>query len=166
MECSYIHNNDENSGVPSALRNSQLLFPCEGLVDLNNSVQRLDQHRDLGVFLSTDLSWTAHYEKICCNAYRSLYLIRRSFSSALPVNLKRDLYLALVRSQLIYCSQVWRPKLIKEILLLERKQRRATKIILNDYKSDYKSRLNSTRLLPLMYWFELQDIIFLVRTIQ
>ena len=64
------------------------------------SVQTLDQHRDLRVFLSTDLSWTAHYEKICCNAYRSLYLIRRSFSSALPVNLKHDLYLALVRSQL------------------------------------------------------------------
>ena len=51
----------------------------------------------------------------------------------------------------------------KEILLLERIQRRATKFILNDYKSDYKSRLNSTRLLPLMYWFELQDIYFLLR---
>ena len=49
------------------------------------SVQPLDQHRDHGVFISTDLSWAAHYEKICCNVYCSLYLIRRSFSSALPV---------------------------------------------------------------------------------
>ena len=65
------------------------------------SVKPLDQHDDLGVL--TDLPWTAHYEKIlCCISYRSPYLIHRSLSSALPVNLKRDLYLALVRSQLIY----------------------------------------------------------------
>ena len=122
--------------------------PNYTLEDYN--VQPLDQHRDLGVFLLTDLSWIAHYKKICCNGYCSLYLIRHSFSSALLVNLKRDLYLAVVKPQLTYCSQVWRPKPIKEILLLERIQRRGTKFILNDYKSDYKSRLNSTRLLPLM----------------
>ena len=53
--------------------------------------------------------------------------------------------------------QVWRPHLMKDILNLERIQRRATKYVLNDYTSCYKDRLINLRLLPLMYIFELQD---------
>jgi len=37
-------------------------------------------------------------------------------------------------------------------------QQRATKFILIDYDSDYKTRLVQLKLLPLMYFFELQDI--------
>ena len=51
--------------------------------------------------------------------------------------------------------------LIKDILLLERIQRRATKFTLNNYTTDYKSRLTELKLLPLMHLFELQDILFL-----
>ncbi len=49
-----------------------------------------------------------------------------------------------------YCSApLWRPHLSKGIQLLENIQRRATKFILNDFISDYKTRLTSLRLLPL-----------------
>ena len=51
------------------------------------------------------------------------------------------LYISLVRSKLIYSSQLWNPYLIKDIVMLERIQRRATKFILNDYTSSYKSCL-------------------------
>ena len=54
----------------------------------------------------------------------------------------------------------------KDILCLERVQRRATKFICNDFAMDYKSRLMSLRLLPLMTWLELQDIMFLVRCLK
>ena len=40
---------------------------------------------------------------------------------------------------------------MKDITVLEGVQSKATKFILNDYSSDYKSRLQSLRLLPLMY---------------
>ena len=49
---------------------------------------------------------------------------------------------------------------------LEQIQRRATKFILNDYDSDYKSRLQTVRLLPLMYHFELNDILFFINSIK
>ena len=62
--------------------------------------------------------------------------------------------------------QVWRPHLMKDILNLERIQRRATKYILNDYTSGYKDRLINLRLLPLMYIFELQDILFAIKSIK
>ena len=72
---------------------------------------------------------------------------------------KKLLYISLVRSQLIYCSQLWRPYLLKDIITLERIQRCATKFILNDYQSSYRFRLVKLHLLPLMYLFELYDVI-------
>ena len=76
------------------------------------------------------------------------------------------LYLTLVRSQLMYCTPIWRPYLQKDIQNIERIQRRATKFILNDYDSNYKTRLLTLKLLPLMYLFELQDIIFTVKSLK
>ena len=49
---------------------------------------------------------------------------------------------------------------MKDILTIEKIQRRATKFILNDFSSDYKSRLISLGLLPLMFLYELFDILF------
>ena len=72
----------------------------------------------------------------------------------------------MVRSQLLYCTQLWRPHLMKDILTLEQIQRRATKYLLNDYTSSYKTRLVKLRILPLMYLFELQDILFAIKSIK
>ena len=55
---------------------------------------------------------------------------------------------------------------MKDILNIERVQRRATKYVLNDYASDYKTRLLKLKLLPLMYFFELQDITFVVKSLK
>ena len=59
-------------------------------------------------------------------------------------------YVILVRSQLTYCSQLWNPYLIKDTVILEKIQRQATKFILSDYVSDYKTRLLKLDLLPLI----------------
>ena len=77
----------------------------------------------------------------------------------MSLQVKKTLYLTLVRPKLSYCSPLWRPYLIKDILLLERVQRRATKFILGDYSMDYKSRLTNLKLLPLMYTYELTDFV-------
>ena len=92
-------------------------------------------------------------------------MIRRNASSA-ALSVRKTLYLSLVRCHLSYCSQLWRPCLIKDIELLERVQRRATKFITGNYEVSYKDRLLSLGLLPLMYWFELLDIMFLVHTLK
>ena len=51
--------------------------------------------------------------------------------------------------------------MIKDTLTLEKVQRQATKFILNDYESDYKTRLLKLDLLPLMYILDFYDILFL-----
>jgi len=116
-----------------------------------------EQHKDLGVVVTSNLQWDSHIALISSKAYKKLGLLRRSFSSAVHINAKRSLYLLLIRSQLVYCSQIWRPYLLKDITLLERVQRRTTKFILNDFSSNYKSRLIALRLFPLMIFYELYD---------
>ena len=54
------------------------------------------------------------------------------------------------------------PHLLKDIITLERIQRRATSFILNDYYSSYKSRLIKLNLLPLMYLLDYHDLIFFI----
>ena len=66
----------------------------------------------------------------------------------------------------MYCSPIWRPNQIQHILLLEKVQRRATKFILSNSSLDYKARLVSLHLLPLMSWLELADIMLLVKHIK
>ena len=126
-------------------------------------IASLDHCRDLGVIFSNNLSWSLQYGAISAKAYRQLGLIRHTFSSSTSVRVKKLLYLSLVWSQIAYCSQVWRPHLIKNITSLERIQRRATRFILNDFSSDYRTRLISLHLLPLMYLYELLDVIFFVK---
>ena len=55
---------------------------------------------------------------------------------------------------------------MKDITQLERVQRTATKYIVQDRNQDYKSRLIALQLLLLMYWFELLNIMFLVKCIK
>ena len=114
--------------------------------DLSISNQHL--YHDFGVILTSNLSWNEHYKHLLSNAYRILSLIRRTFITTHCPQNKRTLCLLLVHSRLMYCSPVWRPQFIKDIKVIERVQRQATKFILDDYRSDYKSRLTSLNMLP------------------
>ena len=116
--------------------------------------------------MTDDLNWSSHYDYLCSRAYRTLGLLQRTFSFSLPVHANKQLYIALVRSQLSYCSPLWRPYLIKDITSLERIQRRATKFILGNRLAHYKDRLIALKLLPLMYYLELNDLFFSISNIK
>ena len=66
-------------------------------------------HKDLSITISTDLSWTNHYNRISKAAYKTLNLLQHSISKETPLSTKKLLYLSVVRSRLLYCSPVWRP---------------------------------------------------------
>ena len=114
----------------------------------------------------SNLSWTKHIETITSKAYRIFFLIKRTFSIASPTSTKKKLYQSLVLPILTYCSPVWRPHLIKDITVLEKVQRRATKYIVNDSSLNYKDRLTKLNMLPLMYLFESADIMFAVSSVK
>ena len=126
----------------------------------------LSNHKDLGIVIDNKLSWSAHYPLICINAYRALNFVRRIIGNSVPIQLKRSLCLTLVRSKATYCSQLWRPRLIKDITSLENIQRRSSKYIPNNYTMDYKQRLITLDILPLMYHYELQDLLYLIKQLK
>ena len=134
-------------------------FPNSSYTINDVTVPTVAQYKDVGVIISSNLSFTANLNRILSKAYNSLGMIKRAVPSNCSMALNRTLYLTLVRSQVTYCSQVWRPYHVQDTKALERLQRRATKYVLNNYQLDYKSRLISLNLLPLTLWMELQDIL-------
>ena len=133
------------------------------LID-NHAISISQEVPDLGIIVNNKLSFSPHYKSICSKAYKTLFMVRRTLRlTSAPVSIKKQIYLTLVRSKLTYCCQLWRPYLIKDITMLENVQRRATKFITSDNESDYKSRLLKLDLLPLMHWYELQDLLFLIK---
>ena len=125
-----------------------------------------DKEKDLGLVVSADLNWQSHYQLISSKAYKILGLLRRVFSNSILLSAKLSLYISLVRSQLLYCSPVWHPYLLKDIRALELVQRRATKFIVNNNDMDYRNRFLSLKLLPLMMEYEIADIMFLVKCLK
>uniref|UniRef100_A0A1X7TFU4 Reverse transcriptase domain-containing protein n=1 Tax=Amphimedon queenslandica TaxID=400682 RepID=A0A1X7TFU4_AMPQE len=93
-------------------------------------------------------------------AYNVLRMTKRLFPAATTPTVVIKLYLFPAVPILTYCSPVWRPSLVKNIVVLEQLQRRATKYILFDYQSDYKSRLSSLKLLLLSYRLEYIESVF------
>ena len=63
---------------------------------------------------------TLYYKTITSRAYKMLGLICRTLSSCHSTTTMTRLYVSLVRSQLFfYCTQVWQPHLMKDILNIE-----------------------------------------------
>ena len=56
--------------------------------------------------------------------------------------------------------------MIKDTIILEKVQRRATKFILAACTSDYKTRLLRLGILPLMHTLDLYDIMFFIKALQ
>ena len=54
----------------------------------------------------------------------------------------------------------------KDIINIEQVQSQITKYILNDYTTNYKSRMIQLQPLPIMYLFELQDIVFAITSLK
>ena len=140
---------------------------CDNEYFINmDPVSSTHQIKDLGIMFSSDLQWNLHYKNIISKAtYKMFYILRRTFTCPSTIA-RKHLYLTLVRSQLVYCSPLWRPYLIKDIEHFERLQRRVTKFILNNYDLDYKSRLLQCQILPLMYFLELNDILFFIKSLK
>jgi hypothetical protein len=125
---------------------------------VEQSATGYDGHRrGLGLCVSSNLKWKVQVRQQVSKAGKLLGYIRRNTMFMTDITPRRSLYLALVRSHFGYGSQIWAPQAIALINMLEKTQRRATKLILNFPFStdvDYRTRLISLHLLPVSYWHE------------
>ena len=120
------------------------------------------QSVDLGILVSDNLKWSPHIINIVARSNRMLGFLRRNCFHLTDVDAPRLLYLSLVRSHLSFGSEIWAPQgPSADLLRLEEIQRRATKFILQDYESSYVDRLKKLDFIPISYWHEIKDIVFL-----
>ena len=106
--------------------------------------------RDLGVLIQDNLKVSDQCQKAANNANRILGMINRTFNHK-SKHLVGTLYISLVRPHLDYCAQAWRPFLRKDIDLLEKVQRRASRMVQEFRGWSYDQRLDS------LGWSTLED---------
>ena len=126
------------------------------------ALTRVSEEKDLGVIITSTLSWDSHIHTITAKANKLLGLLKRTCPLLTGVSVRRSLYLSLVKSQLCYATQVWSPAYVTLNAKVEQVQRRASRWILRTRRdeSSYKERLTLLDLLPLSLDRELKDLIF------
>ena len=123
---------------------------------------RVDSEVDLGITVTSNLSWNRHTTKLVTKANPTLGPLRRTRPMSTNCDARRTLYLSLVKSQLSYATETRPPYQSVNKISLEKPQRRATRRILQVKKGDiiYKDRLPTLNLLPLTYDREIKDLTF------
>ena len=111
-------------------------------------LQVVQEESDLGITISNDLKPTKHCKLACKKANTMLGFIGRNFDCKTP-EVMLTLYNSLVRPHLEYAVQFWSPNYKKDIELLERVQRRATKMIPSLRSLAYEERLKKLKLFTL-----------------
>ncbi len=91
-------------------------------------LETVDQERDLGVICDKSVKPSQQCVAAVNKANRILVCIRRCLEYK-SVKCVKYLYTELVRSHLVFSIQAWSPQLKKDIILLEKTQRRATKLL-------------------------------------
>lgn len=100
----------------------------------------VDSEKDLGVVISSDLKVSNQCIKAYAKANKILGVINRTIESK-SVEIMIKLYKTLVRPHVEYCTAVWSPYYSKDKLLIEKIQRRFTKMIVEVKNLSYEERL-------------------------
>ena len=108
----------------------------------------VDLVKDLGVTVSSDLSWTAQIKNMANKARQKAAWVLSVFHTRNPT-IMLTLYKSMVRSVLEYCCPLWNPCKISEIQELEGVQRTFTARIAGFQHLDYWERLRKLSLMSL-----------------
>ena len=123
--------------------------------------------KDLGIFLSDNLKWATHVNRIYRNAmFSSYHIVRFSRTHNIWVLLK--LYKTYVRPKVEYSTPTWSPSLKGDIRKIEKIQEDFTRYACRrcniPYK-DYSDRLIKLNLQSLELRRKVNDLLFLFKTI-
>ena len=125
-----------------------------------NILEHVTSFKDLGVLVSSDLSWKGHINNIVSKCNRVNGMIKRVVGYHAPENVTLNLYKSLTRSIVEYSAPVWSPQNANELIQLESVQRQMTRFITKFDGRSYQDRCIDLNLLPLCYRREISDLVF------
>jgi len=114
--------------------------------------------KDLGVIIYCKLKFQDHIKQKINKAYSMLGILRRNFKE-MDVESFISLYKVFVRSHLEYAESVWNPHYMYLIDDLEKVQKRATKILRQCRRLNYRQRLKFLSLPTLAFRRNRSDMI-------
>ena len=103
-------------------------------------LEKVSEEKDLGVIVSKNFKVSGQCIKAASKGNQILGLINRTITCK-NKKVILNLYKSLVRPHIEYCIQAWRPHLVKDIAVLEKVQRRATRMIIECKGKTYEERL-------------------------
>jgi len=112
---------------------------------LGQKLQVVNKEKDLGIMISSDLKREEQCRYAANKANKVLGMVKRTIRNKDPVIMVR-LYKALVRPHLEYCVSAWSPHYSKDKELLEKVQRRFTRMIKGMDQLSYMARLERLHL--------------------
>lgn len=121
-------------------------------------LEHVFSEKDLGVIIDSELSFEQHISEKVMKANSIMGLIRRSFTY-LDSKVFRSLYVSFVRPHLEYAQVVWSPKLRKYVNMIEKVQRRATKLVDGFWNLPYEERLRLLDLPTLEFRRMMSDMV-------
>jgi hypothetical protein len=77
----------------------------------DTNLQRVQQEKDLGIMITSNLSWDAHIFSVVNKANKMLGLLKRTCPLIEHSKIRQSLYHSFVKSQLCYATEVWLPPL-------------------------------------------------------
>ena len=125
----------------------------------NIMLEKTIDEKDLGVVFNSGLK-VSQQCSIASNKLgnKVLGIIKRTIVSRYK-KITLPLYKSLMRPHLDHCKQIWNPFLKEDIDILEKVQKKATKMIKSCEGLDYKSRLKQTNLTSLEIWAVRADLL-------
>lgn len=103
------------------------------------TILRVNCIKDLGVLFDPKLSFKNHCEHVTKKAYRMLGFISRSLNKFREIRTYQTLYNLYIRSNLEYCSSIWNPHCQDGIDIIERVQKKYTRLIFRKFRYPYES---------------------------
>ena len=98
----------------------------------NTPLEGVTFQKYLGVYITNSLNWTKQAVEVKKKANKILGVLPKNLSSCSAV-VKERAYLSLVRPVCEYGSVAWSPYTQKDIIRVESVQRRAARVVCNDY---------------------------------